>query len=401
MRLTKEEFLALSSKLYEEMSSKMDSQTQDFYDYESTFDQLLTSFGQEVLEESISLVSDVERKKKVQTRYGKISVDSRHTYSECLHGFQISPYMQERMAYVGQSDVYSESNNLINKLLCIEINPMQVYRVTDKIGSLSENIIDASSISDLAVSDTDVVYAQADGAMVLTRENKWQEVKTGRIFKHSDILMLSTKRSELKKSIYVSNLGHYSGFLEKFEPLTDSLDKLGERLVFISDGVTWLRQWATESYPNATHILDIYHVYEHLKQGLNLFCKDEILRNTLYQKWKIVLLEQGAAFLIEQINTSFTNKNLTKTQQKAKEQLLNYLTINTFRMDYPEYRKRGLVIGSGAIEAAQRTVLQKRLKRAGQRWSEKGVDNMLNLRVAFLSDKWENVKNIIINKVAA
>jgi hypothetical protein len=64
MRLTKEEFLALSSKLYEEMSCQMDSQTQDFYEYESTFDQLLTVFGQEVLEESISIVPNVERKKK-------------------------------------------------------------------------------------------------------------------------------------------------------------------------------------------------------------------------------------------------------------------------------------------------------------------------------------------------
>jgi hypothetical protein len=64
MRLTKEEFIALSSKLYDEMSSKMDSQSQDFYEYESTFDQLLTTFGQEVLEESISAVPDNVRKKK-------------------------------------------------------------------------------------------------------------------------------------------------------------------------------------------------------------------------------------------------------------------------------------------------------------------------------------------------
>lgn len=64
MHLTKEEFLTLSSKLYEEMSSNMDSQTQDFYDYESTFDQILTTFGQDVLEKSISQVPDNERKKK-------------------------------------------------------------------------------------------------------------------------------------------------------------------------------------------------------------------------------------------------------------------------------------------------------------------------------------------------
>ena len=68
MHLTKEEILALSSKLYEEMSSNMDSQTQNFYDYESAFDQLLTAFGQDVLEKSISRVSGNERKKKESKR---------------------------------------------------------------------------------------------------------------------------------------------------------------------------------------------------------------------------------------------------------------------------------------------------------------------------------------------
>lgn len=53
-------------------------------------------------------------------------------------------------------------------------------------------------------------------------------------------------------------------------------------------------------------------------------------------------------------------------------------------MDYPSYKERGLEISSRAIEAAQRTVSQKRLKKSGQRWSQKGVQNMLSIRVAFL-----------------
>jgi hypothetical protein len=324
-----------------------------------------------------------------------------HAYSESLHGFQISPYMQERMAYVGQSDVYSESNDLISKLLRIELNPMQVYRVTDKIGSLSEGVIDAGSVSDLDIKDTDIVYAQADGAMVLTREQGWQEVKTGRIFKHSDILEISMKRKELQNSIYVSNLGHYNDFLEKFEPLTDSLDHLGKRLVFISDGATWLRNWTSSSYPEATHILDVFHGNQHLSQTLNILCKGEQQQKVLFKLWSAMLTEQGVFPLIECIKASFSQEQLTKTQQESKDKLLNYLNNNAFRMNYPEYIKRGLVIGSGAIESAQRTILQKRLKRAGQRWSEKGVDNMLNLRVAQLSKKWDNVIEIIVNKKAA
>ncbi len=63
-------------------------------------------------------------------------------------------------------------------------------------------------------------------------------------------------------------------------------------------------------------------------------------------------------------------------------------------MDYPQYIKRGLSIGSGAIESAQRTILQERIKRSGQRWTEKRVQNLLNLKVAALSKKWDKVINI-------
>jgi hypothetical protein len=309
--------------------------------------------------------------------------------------------MQERMTYVGQSEVYSEGNNLLSKLLCIETNHMQICRVTDTIGSLSSDIINEASINDLEISANDIVYVQADGAMVLTREAKWQEVKTGRIFKQSDILELSEHRKELKNSLYASHLGHYSGFLEKFEPLVDQLDHLGNRLVLLSDGVTWLRHWGVENYPKATHILDFYHACEHLSMTLDLLCKDEILRKSLFNNWKEILSEQSVAALIVRINTDYEDEKLTETKRKSKQQLLNYLNTNAYRMEYAAYRKRGLVIGSGAIEAAQRTVIQKRLKRAGQRWSEKGVQNMLNLRVAFLSGKWDKVKDIILKRNAA
>lgn len=44
-----------------------------------------------------------------------------------------------------------------------------------------------------------------------------------------------------------------------------------------------------------------------------------------------------------------------------------YLETNRDRMDYKTYRKRGLLIGSGAIESAHRRVMQRRLKRGAAR----------------------------------
>ncbi len=82
-------------------------------------------------------------------------------------------------------------------------------------------------------------------------------------------------------------------------------------------------------------------------------------------------------------------------KKKEKEKLLKYYKNNKNRMDYPAYIKKGLLIGSGAVEAAHRTVSQKRLKLSGQRWTEKGAQQILNLRVLNLSDRWQEVKNML------
>jgi hypothetical protein len=64
---------------------------------------------------------------------------------------------------------------------------------------------------------------------------------------------------------------------------------------------------------------------------------------------------------------------------------------NVHRMDYPYYRSRGWLIGSGHIEAACKTVVGQRLKGSGMRWGEAGADTVCCLRALFKSerDQWE------------
>ena len=65
-------------------------------------------------------------------------------------------------------------------------------------------------------------------------------------------------------------------------------------------------------------------------------------------------------------------------------------------MDYQQYKNIGVgLIGSGAIESAHRTVVQKRMKQSGQRWSNKGAQNMLNLRVLTMNQQWDKVVQLI------
>ena len=75
--------------------------------------------------------------------------------------------------------------------------------------------------------------------------------------------------------------------------------------------------------------------------------------------------------------------------------LLHYLHTNRGRMRYHHFRQRGLLCGSGPIEAAHRTLLQVRLKRSGQRWSEGGLDRLVKLRTALKSPQQHLVLDLL------
>ena len=100
---------------------------------------------------------------------------------------------------------------------------------------------------------------------------------------------------------------------------------------------------------------------------------------------------------VEQAIQTIQNQTAgNKKAQEVKLGLINYYEQNKERMDYARYAKIGTgIIGSGAIESAHRTVIQKRLKQSGQRWSVKGAQNVLNLRVVYMSNQWHKVINLI------
>jgi hypothetical protein len=85
---------------------------------------------------------------------------------------------------------------------------------------------------------------------------------------------------------------------------------------------------------------------------------------------------------------------LEHLDQTSKHKLLAYLQNNRYRTRYDLYRKHGLLISSDPIEAAHRTVLQVRMKRSGQRWSERGCDRMVLLRAAYKSEKFHLITDL-------
>ena len=58
-------------------------------------------------------------------------------------------------------------------------------------------------------------------------------------------------------------------------------------------------------------------------------------------------------------------------------------------MTYADFRRRGVPIGSGVVEAACKSLVKSRLCRSGMRWTRKGGLHILYLRAHIKSGRWD------------
>jgi hypothetical protein len=323
---------------------------------------------------------------------GRITVSKANVFSQGNHGFQISALLQELMVYAGQLDCYGRCTEILQKFLSLQVCAAQVFRLTTLYGKELGSCHDFTRRTQPPLPRQETLYVEADASMILMREQGYKEVKVGRVFKASDCLHPAGKPPVITHSQYLAQLGSHKGFTQKMEALVEDYTMKQEQMVFLSDGAPWLKNWITDAFPNALSILDFYHLPEHFY----LFAETFFSHNEQGRQWveiqKELLLESKASEVIKNIEAL----PATKPKQKSKAKLLVYLKANQNRMDYKHYQQLGCgIIGSGAIEAAHRTVVQKRMKLSGQRWSKKGAGHLLNLRVIYMNQQWDKVIHLV------
>lgn len=295
--------------------------------------------------------------------------------------------MQQQMCYVGQQQVFKEAAEMFVKLTAVSVSAKQIERVCHHYGGLLEQKQGQAITGggkDKCVQIKGRHYAMVDGGMLLTREEKWKEMKLARIFKADEVVPISKDRGYISDSQYVAHLGGHNDFFEKVEY---HLDAIADK-VFIADGAKWIWNWADAKYPEAIQILDFYHAKEHLCQFAQAVITDESQREVWIKQQSELLLDDG----VEKVILRVKNMNIkTHLGRKMKKSLVAYYQANARRMLYKTYRQDGLLIGSGAMESAHRHVIQHRMKLSGQRWTIKGAQKMANLRVTYKSNQWKHV----------
>jgi len=307
-----------------------------------------------------------------------------------------SPFLTEKLVFIGHTECYERASQSAQVLLGIEVSDSTIYRLTDKVGEQIGPILDSPNTrKEIALVEDENLYVQVDGSMLLTREEGWKETKLGRVFKSSSILPQSTNRQWIRDSEYVAHMGGHREFEDLMSQLIDEPYRLNEsQVVFVGDGARWQWSWVEAEYPRAIQILDFYHAMEHIGSYVKVVVKKSKEIDKMMKKIGGMLKNRGIDTVERYLDNIPRN---TLRQRNEYEKLKTYISNNKNKMDYPKYLSKELLIGSGAIESAHRTVLQKRMKQSGQRWSQKGLHNMIKLRTASMSGYWSEVRKLVRN----
>ncbi len=161
-----------------------------------------------------------------------------------------------------------------------------------------------------------------------------------------------------------------------------------QRTAFLGDGAAWVWELGRINFPQAIQILDYFHGREHLTDLV-----DAILGPTSpagaqrLEVWEGWLWEGQIDRLLRAARRNLERHAATDPQEAQTQ--LGYFEKNRSRMHYGRFRRQGLFIGSGVVEAGCKTVVGQRAKQSGMRWTETGVLNVLHTRCALLGGQFD------------
>lgn len=166
------------------------------------------------------------------------------------------------------------------------------------------------------------------------------------------------------------------------------LAQAGEVAV-LGDGAEWIWGIAGMHFTGATQILDYWHACEHIWALVPVLYGEGSPAGQRWAEIRCADLEaHGPAGLLRALRRRVCH---TAAQREAVRLAVGYFTTHRPRMNYPAYRARGLMIGSGPVEAACKVVVGQRLKGAGMRWSAAGADAMLAVRTTVLNGDYDRL----------
>lgn len=368
------------------------------------------------------------RAKRVRTVLGEVVMRRAYYHCQSCHQGSVpldriwrmektgySPGFQRVTSRIGAQESFEMGSRDLLEIGGIEVSAKEVERISEQVGQELLNVERSLCNRVFSEEEEEVIqlashrdpvekaYFAVDGTgvPVTTEESagrkgkgpdgraRTREAKLGCLF-------TQTKRDERGRPVRDELSTTYVGGIQTAEEFGRDLFAEAERRGFstaktqivLGDGAVWIWELATEHFPGALQIVDLYHAREHVwSVGKSLYeGQDKRLK-----RWVGARLDELDRGNIPALVKAFGR--VAPPSEKAAESVrkeTEYFRKNRDRMRYDSFRDQGLFVGSGVVEAACKSVIGKRLKQSGMRWSVKGANAIIALRRCLLSNQWED-----------
>ncbi len=331
---------------------------------------------------------------------------------------RLSSSLQELSALCGASWKYEECEYLMKKILRRQcVSHETVFNKTTEIGEAASWESEGNRIKELEgdkklqgehfdhmeVWDEimERIYTDLDGVMINSRDNnkrmegKVAVVWSKREFVKKDTYCLVDKR--VMGSFCDPERFYWDIVAELYRRSGGKLDQV-ESLVR-GDGAPFIRGFRNKYAFLSKYILDYYHLCRKVRDRLYRVYDKEKRREEVREIIMKYLHSgdvDGALAYLQKLVSRFRNRSKIKHLQK----LSGYIERNRDGIWYDEARKLGISIGAGSADKAgdiliflprsRRPDICRRMKLRGMRWSRKGADAVLSIRILIQNGEWDD-----------
>ena len=325
-----------------------------------------------------------------------------------IEGTSYTPGVRRLMSKVGSYRPFDPGHEDLYELAGIRVTAKEVERVSERVGqqvaeyhaaqgesALISNVIPIKPVPRMYVcmdgTGVPVVKKETEGRQGKGEDGqaKTREVKLGCVFTQTAV-------DKEGRPVRDEESTSYTGAIETADTFGWRLYKEAKRrgmdrareVAVLGDGALWIWNIADEHFPGARKIVDLYHAREHYGNVAKACLGQQ--KDKMYQ-WmenRRAELDEGnvedVIIAIKQLSAkSRAHKDLCVRE-------MGYFEKNKERMRYAEFRKNGLFVGSGVLEAGCRSVIGQRLKQSGMHWTVEGANKIIALRCSIMSNLWEN-----------
>lgn len=234
-----------------------------------------------------------------------------------------------------------------------------------------------------------------DGTMVHIREEGWKELKLGCVFEVAVRPTVDQATGDMIDLAHAVN-NTYAAHLGGPEVLGEMIWAEAKRRGWegardteaVGDGAPWIWNLVALHFAGSRQLVDWYHANEHLIAAGRLL-KGE--GTPAFQRWKNsreTMLYQGHAARIADELAAAAAQHPEVAEKLTKE--ASYFQHHQHRMNYLEMREEEWPLGSGMVESGGKQ-FKARFCGPGMRWNRSGAENLIPVRSAILSNRFDEL----------